>query len=496
MRTLFVCSEAYPLAKTGGLADVSAALPAALQELGHDVRLLLPGYASALDALAGPKKSIELGEIAGFGPTQLVAGYMPDTGLPVWLVNNPRLFHRSGSPYQNDQGRDWPDNAERFGMFSVIAAAVAQDSDTIGWSPDIVHANDWHTGIVAALLAEGSGPPVVFTVHNLAFQGIFSWDDIRRLPLGQRLDWSRFEYYGHISYLKAGLVSARRISTVSPTYANEILTPEFGCGLDGLLRERSGDLVGILNGADYGTWDARTSAHVIKRYHVDRPGPKKLCKALLQRELGLPELADAPLVAFLNRLTHQKMADVLPELIPSLIGRGMQFVVHGCGDKDLEAALTSLAARYREGISVRVGYEEPLAHRILSGADMVLCPSRFEPCGLTQIYAMRFGTLPIVRGIGGLADTVVDSTPHTIRTGTATGFVFDEETMDAVRTAALRAEILYQQPVTWRRIQKQAMRADFSWTRSALAYEDLYQRTGVPKSVSRLHPMQKQTLAG
>ncbi len=428
MRVLFVSSEIYPLAKTGGLADVSAALPKALAALGVEMRLLLPGYPKAIESAANKSVEVELADFMGAGPMRLISARTPDTALPIWLVDCPSLFRRSGGPYQDGDGQDWPDNAQRFAVFDHVAAQLSLGLLLPNWRADIVHANDWHAGLLPAILAgtPGQRPATVFTMHNLAFQGLFPADLYPQLGLsGDSLMPDGLEFYGKISFLKAGITYCERLTTVSPTYAREILTAEYGFGLEGLLQRRAKDLVGILNGADYRIWDPAIDAHLPAHFNLQNIAGKRVCKTALQAELGLEMDAEAALVVLVSRITEQKMADVVADTLPRIIENGAQCAVVGDGDRLLEERF-ELAARQHPGrIAVRIGYEEPLAHRVLAGGDILLHPARFEPCGLTQLYAMRYGTLPVVRKTGGLCDTVVDATDHSVRQGTATGFAFE-----------------------------------------------------------------------
>jgi starch synthase len=477
-RVLFASSEIFPLAKTGGLADVSAALPDAIAGLGSDVRLVMPGYAEALDRLEAKQPAVPLGDILGVGDAALVRGSMPGSALPVWLVDCPALYRRRGGPYADAHGRDWPDNDIRFALFDHAVARLALGAAGAGWRPDVVHLNDWHLGLVPALLAAetGSRPPTVLTIHNMAFQGLFPAET---LP---RLGWPRhcfapegIEFCGQVSFLKAGIRFADRLTTVSPRYAREILMPEFGCGLDGLLRARAGDLVGILNGIDYDGWTPEDATSVPRPYKSGDLSGKRQCKAALQGELGLAGEPNAPLIAFVARLTHQKMADVLATVVPAIVDQGAQLAVCGEGDRSIEETLSALETRYPGRVAVRIGYQEAFARRVLAGADILAAPSRFEPCGLTQMYAMRFGTLPIVRRVGGLADTVTgheDGDPGVNRD--ATGFVFEHATAEGLADAVARACRLFQERIPWRAMQLRAMTRDFRWRRSAERYLALY----------------------
>jgi len=472
MRVLYVTSEVFPYAKTGGLADVSAALPVALKELGIDIRVLVPGYQQALERVRDIKRTISLGDPLGCGDVRLLETHLSHSDVPVWLVDCPKLYLRPGGLYQSQDGAEWPDNALRFALLNHVAAGIANEPG--GWRPDLIHCNDWHAGLVPLLLSsEQSRPATLLTIHNLAYQGVFPVDELARLDLPPSA-FETMEFYGKISFLKTGMALADAITTVSPNYANEIVTPEYGCGLEGLLQHRSPDLSGILNGADYRIWDPSTDPHLVCNYSSRSFAAKADCKRAIQAELGLNPRANVPLVAFMSRLVHQKMPDVVLETLPDLIEDGMQFVLVAEGDAGYQAKFRELAVRYPGQVAVRIGYEEALGHRVLSGADMLLHPSRFEPCGLVPIYAMRYGTIPLVRRSGGMADTVTDATPETTREGTATGFSFENPTADELTVCIRRAVSLYGQPIAWRRLQSAAMRQDFSWQRSAAAYGDLY----------------------
>ena len=490
MRVLFVSSEIYPLAKTGGLADVSAALPKALSALGVEMQLLLPGYPKAIESAANKSVEAELADFMGAGPMRLISARTPDTSLPIWLVDCPLLFRRSGGPYQDENGQDWPDNALRFAVFDHVAARLSLGLISADWRADIVHANDWHAGLLPAILAGTSGqrPATIFTMHNLAFQGLFPADLYPQLGLTvDNLIPDGLEFYGNISFLKAGISYSDRLTTVSPTYAREILTSEYGCGLEGLLQRRAKDLVGILNGADYRIWDPATDTHFPANFNVQNIAGKSVCKMALQAELGLEVDSEAALVVFVSRITEQKMADVVAETLPSIIENGAQCALLGNGDRLLEERF-KLAARHHPGrIALRIGYEEPLAHRFLAGGDILLHPARFEPCGLTQLYAMRYGTLPVVRNTGGLCDTVVDATDHSVRHGIATGFAFESANSADLLHCIERALALYRQPLAWRKMQRQAMAQDFGWSESARRYLALY-RDLAPQPVEISEP--------
>ena len=486
MRVLFVSSEIYPLAKTGGLADVSAALPKALTALGVEVQLLLPGYPKAIESATTKSVEVEVADFMGAGPMRLISARMPDTALPLWLVDCPSLFRRPGGLYQDENGQDWPDNALRFAVFNHVAAQLSLGLLVANWRADIVHANDWHAGLLPVILAgtPGQRPATVLTMHNLAYQGLFPAALYPQLGLpADSFTPDGLEFYGKISFLKAGIRYSDRLTTVSPTYAREILTAEYGCGLEGLLQHRAQDLIGILNGVDYGIWDPAIDANLPASFTSRNIAGKRVCKTALQDELGLEADSEAALVTFVSRITEQKMADVVAAALPGIVESGAQCALVGDGDRGLEERF-ELAARDHPGrIAVRIGYQEPLAHRVMAGGDILLHPARFEPCGLTQLYAMRYGTLPVVRRTGGLCDTVMDATDRSVRCGTATGFSFESADIADLLRCVDRALALYRQPFAWRKVQRQAMTQDFGWSESARRYLALYQEL-VPQPVA------------
>jgi starch synthase len=494
MRVLFVSSEAYPLAKTGGLADVSAALPKALADLGVDVRVAMPGYDQALSAAANKVAHARLDDPGP--PTQLVSARMPDTGLPVWLVDCPCLFRRSGGPYQDESGQDWPDNAQRFSHFSQVVARIAAGDAGLDWRPDIVHTNDWHTGLVPLLLQDRPArPATLFTIHNLAYQGVFPAATLADLGLpGDVLTSEGIEFYGQVSLLKAGIRYSDRLSTVSPSYAREIITPEQGCGLDGLLHARARHLHGILNGVDYRLWNPGDDIHLAQGFTGRDLSGKRACKAELQRELGLDVDPDVALIVSLSRITHQKMADVVLDALPAILDRPVQFALLGDGDRGMLNRFAETARNWPGRLAAHSGYTEPGAHRLLAGGDLLLHPSRFEPCGLTPLYALCYGTLPIVSAIGGLTDTIADATPAALRRGTATGFAFREATALAMVGALDRALALYRQPVAWRRMQTTAMAQDFGWDASARHYLAVYRQLAPHARPSAISEDQRREL--
>jgi starch synthase len=478
MRVLFATAEAYPLAKTGGLGDVSRALPMALARRGVDVRILLPAYPNALRQIERPRMAARLKPILGIDDAVLISGYLPDAGVPVLLVDAPSLFQRDGGLYRRSDGQDWPDNALRFAFFSHVAAALAMGRTSLRWIPDVVHANDWHTGLIPLLLSleKAAAPGTVFTAHNMAFQGNFPADVLPEIEIpSDCFTEGGVEFYGQVSFLKAGLRYSGRATTVSPTYAKEVLMPEGGCGMDGVLRGRGADFNGILNGIDDDiSWNPATDIHLPQTFRPNDVAGKRICKVALQRKLGLPADPQAPLVGFASRLAHQKMADAILSILPWLSSQGAQFVLVGEGERDLETEFEQMQPRYPASVSAHIGYDEALAHLLQGASDILLAPARFEPCGLTQLYALRYGALPIVRRTGGLADTVVDATPAAIADRSATGFVFEEASAAGLSAALGRALALYREPLVWRRVQLQGMTQDFSWDVSGTRYLSLY----------------------
>lgn len=472
MKILFVTSEAHPLIKTGGLADVSGALPAALQALGQDVRLLLPGYTPVLNKLESRRTVASFGVFPGQPEIRLLSAKMPHTEVPVYVLDAPQYFCRVAGPYQYELGGDWPDNAMRFGMLSRVAAMLGSEDSPIAWRADIVHCNDWQSGLAPAYLQlnRGAHAKSVMAIHNMAFQGNFDRDWLVPLDLPQScFDMHGVEFHGYLSFLKAGLHYADRIVTVSPTYAREIQTTEMGYGMQGLLTVRNGDVSGILNGIDEQEWNPATDQYLAARYDSGNLAPKSAGKLALQQQLGLEADAKAPLLGVVSRLTYQKGLDMLLESMPRLLDGGVQLVVLGSGESELERRFQHLAQRYPERASVTLRFDEGLSHRIMAGADIFLMPSRFEPCGLNQMYGMRYGTPPVVRKTGGLADSVTDA-----RESSGTGFVFDEADPAMLYRTIVRAIECYRDEKRFRQIQLNGMRRDVGWGGSAQRYLDLY----------------------
>jgi len=487
MRVLFAASEVYPLIKTGGLADVAGALPAALTQAGVDVRVLLPGYPEAVDAAEDKCAGVALGDPLKIGAeARLITARMPGSGVPLRLIDCPQLFDRPGGPYQDVDGQEYPDNALRFGLLSWAAAHLSLAGDGDGWRPDVLHANDWQTGLAAAYLHAWDAevrPATVFTIHNIAYQGRFPREMVPRLGL----DWSMYtpeglEFWDTLGFLKAGLCYSDRITTVSRRYATEIQSAPFGCGLEGLLKHRAADLVGILNGADYAVWNPAEDENLPVRYTAaECVAGKAANKKILQERLGLEVAADKPLLVIVSRLNDLKSGDVVLGALPAILRQGAQLAVLGTGDHGLEGAFRAAARSNPRQVAVKIGYSEGSAHRLMAAGDMLLLPSRFEPCGLTQFYAFRYGTVPVAHFVGGLADTIVDTTYDSLMTGTGTGFVFDHANVGALKWTIERAIALYRQKDNWRRVQAAGFAQDFGWDRSAARYIELYRSVAVSR---------------
>jgi len=452
MRVLFATPECTPLVKAGGLGDVSGALPPALRALGVQVRVLLPGYPEVLQK-AGPLAEVERFSELGFDCRILGGG-------DLLVLDCPALYQRSGGPYQDPGGQDWPDNPLRFGVLSRVAARLP------GY--DVLHCNDWPTALAPVL----ARTPALLTIHNLAFQGNFERAWLDRLGIGQEyFAMDRLEFHGRISFLKGGLVYAKALTTVSPTYAREIQTAEFGCGLEGLLRERQGALTGILNGIDTVEWDPAGDPHLPQRYDAQSLEKKALNKQALQRKLNLEVRADIPLLGFVGRATQQKGVDLIAGAINELAALPAQFALLGKGERELEGALSAAAGRHPGRVAMASAFDEGLAHLIEAGSDLFLMPSRFEPCGLNQMYSQRYGTPPVARATGGLADTIVDG---------ETGFLFERAESAALATAVRRALAVWREPGRWKEMQGAGMRRDFSWAAAARRYADLYSHLARP----------------
>jgi starch synthase len=478
LRIAYATSEFAPLVKTGGLGDVAGALPAALRALGHDVRVVLPGYPAVV---AGGREARQLRTLETLGRLPAAALYeaMLPGDVPAFIVHNRALYDRAGGPYQDADGRDWPDNVLRFGLLSRAAAALAEEDAPNGWRADVVHANDWQTALAPAYgtLRGTRRAAQVVTIHNMAFQGVFDPNWVIDLGLPpESFTVNGVEYYGRFSFLKAGLYYADAITTVSPTYAQEIQRTPGGMGLQGLLAGRRDRLTGILNGIDTAQWNPRTDRHLGAQYDEMRLDTKALNKGALQRELGLTVSAGTFLIGAVARISHQKGLDLLIDITPKLVGLPAQLVVLGAGDAALERRLQDLAAAHRGIVAVIIGFDEALAHRIEGGVDAFVMPSRFEPCGLNQMYSQRYGTPPIVHRTGGLADSVDDCSPDGLEDGTSTGFAYPGGDAASLLAAVARAEAAFRDPAAWRMLQRNGMRRDFSWASAARAYAAVYER--------------------
>ena len=476
MKILHVCSEMYPLLKTGGLADVMGALPHALQAAGEDARVLMPCYPAVARAI-GHSSIVCVRETFAGTITLRHTNYH---GTNLYLLDAPQLYAREGNPYHDPHYADYTDNYKRFALLGFIAAQLAEGLDDWWGRADILHAHDWQAGLACAYLKHWHSPvKSVFTIHNIAYPGRFQAHHLAEIGL----PWSMYatdglEFYGEISYLKAGLYYADAITTVSPTYAREITQAESGYGLHGLLTTRSaqGRVHGILNGVDTLVWDPASDANIAQNYTISTQKTGKAAnKKALQSAFGLPQDPNALLMVMITRFTPQKGADLVLAVADELAQQPVQLCILGSGEPSLQQAFQEAAARHPGKIGVRIGYDEALSHQMIAGGDVILVPSRFEPCGLTQLYGLKYGTLPLVRHTGGLADTVIDSRPDTIASRTATGFVFANADTESMGDACLRALTLWQQPQSWQALRENAMRQDFGWSRAAAAYQKLYQ---------------------
>lgn len=475
MRVLFVASECFPLIKTGGLADVVGALPLSLAKLDCDVRVLVPGYPGVMRQLNDIDEVTAYADVFG-GPSRLVSGTTSD-GLKVLALDAPHLYDRPGNPYLGPDGNDWWDNMRRFAALSAIGAAVGREG--VGdWKPQVVHCHDWQTGLVAPYLLAGPAegrPKTVFTIHNIAFQGVCGRADYDSFGLPPSFFTpAGLEYYGHCSFLKAGLVFSDRLTTVSPTYARELRTQELGFGMEGVLNERSSVFSGIVNGIDTDIWDPGKDPLIPAQYGVRKMAGKAACKTELQTRMGLMPDPDALLMIVVSRLTGQKGLDLLLPNIADIVRRGGQIAVLGAGEHGMERAFVDAAAAHAGSVAVHIGYSEPLSHVMQAGADAILIPSRFEPCGLTQLYGLRYGTIPVVARTGGLADTVIDANDASVRAGVATGIQFAPVTAAGLGFAVERLFDLFHNKKLWRAVQARAMAHPVGWEDSAPDYAALY----------------------
>lgn len=491
MRILYAASEVTPFAKTGGLADVAGALPAALAGLGHDVKVVMPGYNGVKDKPGRytPRGNIEVSLAGVVYPFDVEAGRLPETRVEILFLSNSRLFDRPGL-YQ-EKGKDYPDNLERFAAFS---RAILEVPGLLDWHPEVIHCNDWQTALIPAYIKalfpgdpRFTGTGTLLTIHNLGYQGIFPASEYPKLSLPlEFFTPETLEFYGKVNLLKAGLVFAGILTTVSPTYSHEIQTLQFGCGLEGILRKRSKDLFGIINGVDYQQWDPTHDRHLGQHYDSRQLQGKRFCRELLQKAANLP-VAEVPLIGMITRLTPQKGVDLVIEVLDELMMLDIQVVILGEGDPDIHLKLNEAMGRYPKKLSVHINFDESLAHLIEAGSDMFLMPSRYEPCGLNQLYSLRYGTIPIVRKTGGLADTVIDATPSNISAGKANGFLFEHASSHELLTTVRLALKLFREKDLWLQLIRNGMMADFSWGRSAKEYERLY-RLAINKATEKSKP--------
>ncbi len=474
MKLLFVASECAPLVKTGGLADVIGAVPKALANKGVDVKILLPAYRQLAKLLKAATLELKIKNLFG-GPARVLSVHAE--GLDLLLLDAPHLYDRPGGIYQNAAGEDWNDNYLRFAGLSFVGAKLAVEG--LGdWRVDIVNAHDWQAGLVPAYMRQcaGNSPPCVLTIHNIAFQGLFDGQVLGELGLQEKLFTPEgIEYFGNVGFLKGGIALSDKVTTVSPTYASELMLPEFGMGLEGLLAARQADLTGILNGIDLEVWNPVTDIHLIENYSVGSLRGKKKNRAEVEQRFGLTPNAKAPIFCVVSRLTTQKGLDLLLEALPALVGLGARLALLGTGEKWLEAGFIEATRRYRGLVGVIIGYDETLSHLLQGGSDAILIPSRFEPCGLTQLYGLRYGTLPVVARTGGLADTVIDANEAALAAKCATGVQFSPVTTAALIQAISKTCALYKDRKIWNAMVRRSMRHPVGWDKSADIYARLFE---------------------
>lgn len=478
--------------KSGGLGEISWSLPAALHAAGADIRILVPAYEPLLAAFPGAKLVAELAPPGGDLPAARLLEAKAEGGVPLLLLDCPDYFRRAGSAYLDAGGKDFVDNHLRFGLLSRTAALLASATSPLRWNPNVLHCNDWPCGLAPAYLhfMKGIKAATVMSIHNMAFQGIFSADTLAALglpPAAFAIDG--IEFWGKLSFMKAGLHYAERITTVSPRYAEEIQTETYGYGFAGLLRWRHNDLVGILNGIDTNTWNPATDPFLPRHYEFAHMKGKEACKATLRQRFGLAAEASSPLLGAVCRITQQKGLDLLLGIGDEIALIPAQLVLLGTGDKGLESALSSLADRHPGQFAVRIGFDDGLAHLVEAGSDIFLMPSRFEPCGLNQMYSLRYGTPPLVRNTGGLADTVVDCSQATLANGTANGFVFDDATPESLLGTIRRAITAWHDKALWHKLQRNGMVLDFGWSNAAAAYLAIYTALSIRKTAKTVSPV-------
>jgi len=479
LNILFVSPEATPFAKTGGLADVAGALPRELAKLGHHVRLIMPRYGSIDGAAYGFTEWLRLPVPSASGPIPAIIerGVSTEGQIPVLAVRHDPFFARAGL-YQA-AGHDYPDNFERFTFFCRAVMELLPKLAEDGWIPDLLHAHDWQSALCTVYPRTlYAGKPVmphlgtVFTIHNIGYQGLFPAAEYPKSGLSQDLfSPAGLEFYGKLNLMKGGLLFADWLTTVSPTYSQEIQTSAYGFGLEGVVRERADRLVGIVNGVDTDVWNPETDPYLSSRYCAADLSGKAVCKQALQQEMHLP-VRDVPLLVVVSRLSDQKGLDLVADIMPELMAEDLQFVLLGSGDPDLEQRFRSLQDQWPQKFGLRIGFDDGLAHRIEAGGDLFLMPSRYEPCGLSQLYSLRYGTVPLVRRTGGLADTVAayGASEH------ATGFAFTDASAAALLSTVRQALAVYAQPASWRALIQAGMKTDVSWAKSARAYVDLYEQ--------------------
>ncbi|QRI62055.1 glycogen synthase GlgA [Shinella sp. PSBB067] len=472
MKILSVASEVFPLIKTGGLADVAGALPIALAGHGIHMRTLVPGYPAVMQRLAKTEPVATFEDLLG-EPARILAA--KHEGLDILVLDAPGFFDRQGGPYTDATGKDFVDNWQRFAALSLAGTEIARGL-LPGWQPDIVHAHDWQAAMTAVYMRYTGlrHIPSIVTVHNLAFQGQFGPEIFADLRLpAEAFTVDGLEYYGDVGFLKGGLRTAWSITTVSPTYAHEIMTPEYGMGLEGLINDRAADLVGIVNGIDTAVWDPQTDAHIARPFAAGSLKKRAANRQALIERFNLVD-DDGPIFCIVSRLTWQKGIDIIAEVADWIVQHGGKLAVLGSGDQGLEGALLAAASRHRGHVGIVIGYNEPLSHLMQAGADAILIPSRFEPCGLTQLYGLRYGCIPVVARTGGLADTVIDANEAALSARVATGFQFTPINAEGLRQALRRVFRAWHEPKIWARIQNQGMKSDVSWENSAARYADLY----------------------
>lgn len=472
IEVLSVASEVYPLIKTGGLADVAGALPGALSSHGVTMRTLVPGYPGVIARLNGGRVVKDLPDLFGV-PAKLIAARIE--GLDVIVIDAPQLYDRPGNPYVSPDGWDWPDNWKRFAALGWVAAELGMGL-VEGYSPQVIHAHDWQAGLAPAYIkfSPVSHVKTVMTIHNIAFKGFFGSEIFGQLRLPPHaFGVGGVEYYGGISYLKSGMECADYVTTVSPNYADEIRTPEFGMGLEGLLNGRADTVVGILNGIDTDAWDPAVDTALARTFSANTIQGRQANKEAVANKFGL-DGTDGPLFCVISRLTDQKGMDLLLQSIDGLVDLGGRLAVLGSGEAYLEDGFRQMSGRYPGKVSISNGYNEALSHLMQGGCDAIIIPSRFEPCGLTQLYGLRYGCVPVVSRIGGLADTVIDANPAAIAAEVATGVVFDANDAKAVYEAIRKTVRLYSDDKLWKKIQRRGMKSDVSWETSAARYADLY----------------------